>query len=86
MRAKASDEAGIKRAEEHAARHMCLAEEATADAETWRMLRAILESHGRDPMCACEGCMELLRVSMACFVQGLRVGVEMEKADIPEPV
>lgn len=82
MGAKPSDREGVARAFSAADRFMTVAEEITAEPKTRDMLIALAEMGGLT-ICPCDVCTKGFSFAMNAFIQGVRVGIEMEKNENP---
>lgn len=84
MRSAVDDPTGMMRITENAERFIELAEEIQADPDTQIAICGIIAVHGMDPSCDCKQCQELRRVATTALINGVRIGIAMERAEFPK--
>jgi hypothetical protein len=52
---------------------------------THRLIEVLSQSQGYTPFCECEPCMAAKTFAISAFLNGLKVGMEMERTELCEP-
>ena len=74
-----TSEASVKRLEENCMRHLDLTTEVAEHVATQALIRTLMFAVKGTESCECEGCRITFAVGMSAFMNGVRVGVEMER-------
>lgn len=80
---KADDVAAAEIAVRRATGAFDIAAEIIEDPRTHALIRSMMESHGTRPGCDCATCTFAFEVAMSAYLNGVRIGMEMEKQELP---
>lgn len=84
MKASEFDPKDIERAHDLAVKHSGVAKEVANSPKTKSLIKALEGAFGYGPEpCDCEGCIERHAMMVTAFLNGLRVGMEMERQELP---
>jgi hypothetical protein len=70
-----------ERAKDHALRGLDLSREVVENEKTSDLIWELVVAHGGTEDCRCENCQHAFALAMSAYLNGIRVGMEMEKCD-----
>jgi hypothetical protein len=76
----------IERLEQNAMRGFPISDEVIANPRTATLITAIVEAVKGSELCKCEGCRIYFSIGMTAYLNGIRVGIEMEKNELREGI
>lgn len=81
MHCKASETDKLPMIADHALRFVSLAQQVSDNPDTRELLLRLMEISGLDRECECERCARAFDFALSAYLNGVRVGMEMEKSE-----